>query len=151
MASGFASAGIRKSASAAVCASVPLLWSSTAKNQIPTLEKTNPAGAAVSTRSADMSTSGKVYSPADEPMVPFKDAERRREMGGPHAEIRGHVLVVRIAYPGECAEDADGNGEVGDNAHDENGVVVHLMMTENIYEAVNTSPGRFKRYTYLRP
>ena len=77
-----------------------------------------------------MSTSGKVYSPADEPMVPFKDAERRREMGGPHAEIGGHVLVVRIAYPGECAEDADGDGEVGDNAHNQDRIVVVLVVDE---------------------
>ena len=78
-----------------------------------------------------MSTSGKVYSPADEPMVPFKDAERRREMGGPHAEIGGHVLVVRIAHTGEGAKDADGHGEVGDNAHDQDRVVVVLVVDED--------------------
>ena len=47
------------------------------------------------------------------------------------AEIGRHVLVVRIAYPGECAEDADGNGEVGDNAHYQDCIVVVLVVNED--------------------
>ena len=84
-----------------------------------------------------MSTSGKVYSPADEPMVPFKDAERRREMGGPHAEIRGHVLVVRITDPRERAENADRDSKVGNDAHDQNCIVVVLVVDEDERDAEN--------------
>ena len=42
-----------------------------------------------------------------------------------------HVLVVCVPYPRECAEDTDGDGEVGDNAHDQDSVVVVLMVNED--------------------
>ena len=65
-------------------------------------------------------------------MVPLKDAGRRREM----ARVRRcgdgvHVLVVRIAHPGEGAKDTDGHGEVGDNAHDQDRVVIVLVVDED--------------------
>ena len=39
--------------------------------------------------------------------------------------------MVRIADPRECAEDADRDREVGNHAHDENRVVVILVVDED--------------------
>ena len=50
------------------------------------------------------------------------------------AEIGRHVLVVRIADPGEGTKDADSAKYVCDDAHDEDGIVVVLVVNENEYE-----------------
>ena len=43
----------------------------------------------------------------------------------------GHVLVVRITNPRECAEDADSDGEVCDDAHYQNSIVIVLVVDED--------------------
>ena len=42
----------------------------------------------------------------------------------------GHVLVVRIAHPGERAEDTDSDGKVRNDAHDQDCIVVVLVVDE---------------------
>ena len=42
-----------------------------------------------------------------------------------------HVLVVSIAHPRERAEDTNGHREVGDNTHNQDGVVVVLVVNED--------------------
>ena len=43
----------------------------------------------------------------------------------------GHVLVVRIADPRERAEDADSDGKVCNDAHDQDRIVVVLVVNED--------------------
>ena len=47
------------------------------------------------------------------------------------ATRKAHLLVVCIAYPGECAHDTDGNSEVRDDTHDKYRVVVVFVVDEN--------------------
>jgi hypothetical protein len=42
--------------------------------------------------------------------------------------------VVRVANPWECTHDRDSHTHIGDHAHDQNYVVVVLMIDENEHE-----------------
>ena len=45
--------------------------------------------------------------------------------------------MVRITHPRKGAEDADSDGEVGDNAHDQDCIVVVLVVDEDERDAEN--------------
>ena len=45
--------------------------------------------------------------------------------------------MVRVAYPWESARDADCDSDIGDNARDENGIVVIFVVNEYESNAEN--------------
>jgi hypothetical protein len=47
---------------------------------------------------------------------------------------RSSLLVVRVANPRECTRDRDSHAHIGDHAHDQNCVMVVLMIDENDHE-----------------
>ena len=85
----------------------------------------------VSTMGAWHTRLGHEYSPTDEPVVPFENAAGSCEGLRLEWEGQSHVLVVRIANPGESARDTDSDSDVGDDAGYEHGVVVVLVVDED--------------------
>lgn len=45
--------------------------------------------------------------------------------------VNDYILVMRIPNPGECACDASSHRQVRNNAHNEHGVVIVLVVDEN--------------------
>ena len=71
-------------------------------------------------------------------MVLFEDTARRCEkLSTQEADKGTRVLVMRITNPGERAQDTDGDGEVGDYAHNQDRIVVVLVVDENECNAEN--------------
>lgn len=42
----------------------------------------------------------------------------------------GDILVMGVPYPGECTEGASHDSQVGDNSHNEDGIVGHIQVAE---------------------